>query len=46
MTDQQKAGDTARKVAHGQSRGFDKERVVLAIIGLLGAAVIVAMNVR
>jgi hypothetical protein len=46
MTDQRKAGDTTRKTANGQSQGFDKERVALAIVGLLGAAVIVAMNVR
>ena len=44
MNDQDKGGDSTRKGAAGTSQGFDRERVVLAIIGLLGAAFIVAMN--
>ncbi|MEO5706446.1 MAG: hypothetical protein ABIT10_09075 [Alteraurantiacibacter sp.] len=51
MTDQDRvgtegAGDATREATDGQSQGFDKERVILAIVGLIGAAVIVAMNVR
>lgn len=46
MTDQHKAGETTRKGAAEGHRGFDKERVLLAVIGLAGAAVIVAMNFR
>lgn len=46
MTDQHKAGETTRKgAAHGQ-RSIDRERVILALIGLAGAAFIVAMNFR
>lgn len=44
MTDQHKAGKGPRKGAAGTPQGFDRERVVLALIGLAGAAVIVAMN--
>ena len=44
MSDQQEAGKGPRKGAAETPQGFDRERVVLAIIGLLGAAFIVAMN--
>lgn len=44
MTDQHKAGKEPRKGAAGTPQGFDRERAVLAVIGLLGAAFIVAMN--
>lgn len=46
MTDQHKAGETTRKGAAEPSQGFDRERLILALIGLAGAAVIVAMNMR
>jgi hypothetical protein len=45
MTDQYGAGNQTREGSTRQPQGFDKERMVLALIGLAGAAVIVAMNV-
>lgn len=44
MTDHDKAGKELRKGAAETPQWFDRERMVLAVIGLLGAAFIVAMN--
>lgn len=44
MNDQDKGGEGTRKRAAETPQGFDRERVVLALIGLAGAAFIVAMN--
>ncbi len=46
MTDRHKAGETTRKGAAQGQRIVDKERLLLAVIGLAGAAFIVAMNFR
>jgi hypothetical protein len=45
MTDQHEAAKAARNRDSEAKPAFDRERVVLALIGLAGAAVIVAMNV-
>ncbi len=46
MTDQQEAAKAARNRDSEAKPVFDRERMILAVIGLIGAAVIVAMNVR
>ena len=46
MTDQHDAGEGTRKRAAATPQSFDRERMILALIGLAGAAVIVAMNFR
>lgn len=44
MTDQHKAGKGTRKGPAEAPQGFDRERMILALIGVAGAVFILAMN--